>query len=142
MRKNAHSRAYVLKEDLVYNDYSIFAEEFIWKSQIAEEFIKSFQFSLVTTLSRFRVSQLKVKQKSSRISLINSLLPELWKINTSATDSVFIFHNSDHSEFICHLSNQIEAQRTEIWQVVILSRSKWPICLVLQLCISNYTERS
>ena len=44
--------------------------------QYEEEFIKSFQFSLVTTLSRFWVSQerqsLSAKQKSSRISLINS----------------------------------------------------------------------
>ena len=91
-----------LKEDFVYNDYSLFAEEFIWKSQTAEEFIKSFQFSLATTLSRFWVSQGKeglcAKQKSSRISLINSSWPELWKINTSANASVFIFHNSGHSE--------------------------------------------
>ena len=42
-----------LKEDLVYNDYSLFAEEFIWKSQTVEEFIKSIQFSLVATPSRF-----------------------------------------------------------------------------------------
>ena len=93
-----------LKEDLVYNDYSLFAEEFIWKSQSAEEFIKSFQFSLVTTLSRFWVSQGKeglcAKRIRSRISLINSLWPELWKINTEANASVFIFHNSSHSEFI------------------------------------------
>ena len=98
-----------LKEDLVYNDYSLFAEEFIWKSQTAEEFIKSFQFSLVTTLSRFWVSQGKeglcAKQKSSRISFISSSWPELWKINTntSANASVFIFHNSGHSEFIYHV---------------------------------------
>ena len=39
--------------DLVHNDYSLFAEEFIRKSRTAEEFIKSFQFSLVTTLSSF-----------------------------------------------------------------------------------------
>ena len=42
-----------LKEDLVHNDYSLFAEEDISRHQYAEEFIKSFQFSLVTTLSRF-----------------------------------------------------------------------------------------
>ena len=42
-----------LKEDLVNNGYSLFAEEVISKPQYAEEFIKSFQFSLVTTLSRF-----------------------------------------------------------------------------------------
>ena len=49
--------------------------------------IKSFQFSLVTTFSRFWVSQGKeglcAKQKSSRISLINSSWPASWKINTS-----------------------------------------------------------
>ena len=64
-------------------------------------------FSLVTTLSRFWVSQGKeslcAKQKSSRISLINSSWPELWKINTSMR-SEFIFHKSGHSEFIYHLS--------------------------------------
>ena len=42
-----------LKEDLVNNSYSLFAEEVISKPQYAEEFIKSFQFSLVTTLSPF-----------------------------------------------------------------------------------------
>ena len=41
-----------LKEDLVYNDYSLFAGEVISKPQYAQESIKSFQFSLVTTLSR------------------------------------------------------------------------------------------
>ena len=78
------------------NDYSLFAEEFIWKSQTAEEFINSFQFSLVSTHSRFWVSQGKeglcAKQKSSRVSLMNS-----------ANASVFIFHNSGHSEFIYHI---------------------------------------
>ena len=42
-----------LKEDLVNNGYSLFADDVISKPQYAEEFIKSFQFSLVTTLSRF-----------------------------------------------------------------------------------------
>ena len=42
-----------LREDLVNIDYSLLAEEVISKPQYAEEFIKSFQFSLVTTLSRF-----------------------------------------------------------------------------------------
>ena len=42
-----------LKEDLVNNGYSLFAEEVISKSQYEEDFIKSFQFSLVTILSRF-----------------------------------------------------------------------------------------
>ena len=42
-----------LKEDLVNNGYPLFKEEVISKPQYAEEFIKSFQFSLVTTLSRF-----------------------------------------------------------------------------------------
>ena len=96
-----------LKEDLVNNGYSLFAEEVISRPQYAEEFIKSFQFSLVTTLSRFWVSQGKeslcAKQKSSRISLINSSWPELWKMNTSLC-SEFIFHNSCHLEFICHKS--------------------------------------
>ena len=36
---------------MVNNGYSLFAEEAISKPQYAEEFIKSFQFSLVTTLS-------------------------------------------------------------------------------------------
>ena len=42
-----------LKEDLVNNGYSLFAEEVISKPQYVEEFIKSFQFSLVTTHFRF-----------------------------------------------------------------------------------------
>ena len=42
-----------LKEDLVNNGYFLFAEEVISNSQYAEEFIKSFQSSLVATLSRF-----------------------------------------------------------------------------------------
>ena len=42
-----------LKEDLDDNGYSLFAEKVISKSQYAEEFIKSFQFSLVTTVDRF-----------------------------------------------------------------------------------------
>ena len=46
-----------LKEDLVSNGYSLFAEEVISKPQYAEEFIKSFKFSLLTTFSRFWVSQ-------------------------------------------------------------------------------------
>ena len=78
----------------------------ISKLQYAEEFIKSFQFSLVTTLSRFWVAQeresLCAKQKSRKISLIDSPWPELWKINTSLR-SEFSFHNSGHSEFIYHI---------------------------------------
>ena len=65
--------------------------------QCAEEFIKSFQFSLVTTLSRFWVSQGKeglcAKQKSSRIGLINTtgwIVACVMKINTSLR-SEFIF---------------------------------------------------
>ena len=42
-----------LKEDFVNNGYSLFAEEAISKPQYAEEFIKSFRFSLATTFSRF-----------------------------------------------------------------------------------------
>ena len=42
-----------LTEDLVNNGYSLFAEEVISKFQYAEEFIKSFQFSLATTFSHF-----------------------------------------------------------------------------------------
>ena len=42
-----------LKEDLVNNGYSRFAEEVFSKPQFADEFIESFQFSLVTTLSCF-----------------------------------------------------------------------------------------
>ena len=42
-----------LKEDLIDNGYSLFAEEVISRPQYADEFIKSFQFSLVTTLYRF-----------------------------------------------------------------------------------------
>ena len=38
-----------LKEDLVNNGYFLFEEEVISKPQYAEDFIKSFQFSLVTT---------------------------------------------------------------------------------------------
>ena len=94
-----------LKEDLVNNGYALFAEEVISKLQYAEEFIKSFQCCLVTTLSHFWVSQrresLCPKQKSSRIGLITSSWPELWKINTSLR-SEFILHNSGHSEFIYH----------------------------------------
>ena len=75
--------------------------------QYVEEFIKSFQFSLVTTLSRFWMSQgresLCEKQKSSTIALINSSWPELWKIDTSLR-SEFIFYKSCLSEFIYHLS--------------------------------------
>ena len=44
---------FLLREDLVNNGYSLFAEEVISEPQYAEEFIKSFQFNLVTTLSRF-----------------------------------------------------------------------------------------
>ena len=44
-----------------------------------------------------------MRKKSNRISLINSSWPELLKINTSANASVFIFHNSGHSEFIYHM---------------------------------------
>ena len=70
-----------LKEEMVYNGYSLFAEEVILYPQYAEELIKSLQFGLVTTLSRFRVSQgkesLYPKQKKRRISLINSLWPLL-----------------------------------------------------------------
>ena len=44
---------FLLKEDLVKNGYSLFAEKVISEPQYAEEFIKSFQFSLATTLSRF-----------------------------------------------------------------------------------------
>ena len=73
--------------------------------QYAEEFIKFFQFSLMTTLSRFWVPRGKeclfAKLKSSRIRLMNSSWPELWKINTSLP-SEFIFHNSGHSKFIYH----------------------------------------
>ena len=36
----------LLKENLVNNGYSLFAEEVISKPQYAEEFIRSFQFSL------------------------------------------------------------------------------------------------
>ena len=42
-----------LKDNLVNNGYSLTAEEVISKPQYAEEFIESFQFSLVTTLSAF-----------------------------------------------------------------------------------------
>ena len=42
-----------LKEDLVDNGYFVFEHKVISKSQYAEEFIKSFQFSLVTTLPAF-----------------------------------------------------------------------------------------
>ena len=38
---------------MIDNDYPLSAEEAISKPQYAEEFIKSFQFSLVTTLSLF-----------------------------------------------------------------------------------------
>ena len=62
---------------------------------------RSFFFKLITTLSRFWVSQGKeslwAKQKSCRISLINSPWPALWKINTSLR-SKFIFHNKGLSE--------------------------------------------
>ena len=62
-----------IKEDLVKNGHSLFAEEVISKPQYAEEFIKSFQFSLVTTLSLSQEREsLCAKQKSSRVSLINS----------------------------------------------------------------------
>ena len=47
-----HDRTF-LKEDLVDNGYSLFAEELILKPQYAEEFMKSFQFRLVTIFSRF-----------------------------------------------------------------------------------------
>ena len=42
-----------LKEDLVNNCYYLFADEVISKPQYAEEFSKSFQFSLLTTLYLF-----------------------------------------------------------------------------------------
>ena len=75
--------------------------------QYAEEFIEPFQFSLVTILFRFCVSQGKeglcAKQKSSRISLINSSWPASWKINTSLR-SEFIFISPATQEFFYHLA--------------------------------------
>ena len=84
-----------LKEELVSNGYFLFAEEVTSKPQNAEEFIKSFQFSLKTKHSRFSVSQgkegISARQKSSRISLINSLWHSSRKTNTSLP-SEFIFY--------------------------------------------------
>ena len=90
----------------------------ILKPQYAEEFIKSFQFSLVATLSHFWVSQGKkglcAKQKSSRISLMNSSWPALWKLYTSL-HSKFIFRKSTHSKFIHHpYSVEAAVSSTEI----------------------------
>ena len=42
-----------LKEDLVNNGCSLFAKEIILKPQYAEDFIKSFQFSLVEHFTAF-----------------------------------------------------------------------------------------
>ena len=42
-----------LKEDVVNNDYSLFAKEVILLPQYTEEFIKSFQINPATTLPRF-----------------------------------------------------------------------------------------
>ena len=72
-----------LKEDLVYNDYSLFAKEFIWKSQTAEEFIKR-NFNSCSSKT------LKKRQKSHRINNLYAtkkkfsrqlpIVPHYWKI--------------------------------------------------------------